>query len=99
MNKNTQKKLILSAIAFGLTHSSVVSTANAETTSMGTQGIECHGGNSCKGKGECGGPDGRACAGTNSCKGKGWITAKDQAACDAMISKVKKTEKSKNKKS
>lgn len=35
---------------------------------------ECHGVNSCKGTGECGGSDGSSCAGTNSCKGKGWIT-------------------------
>ena len=33
---------------------------------------ECHGINSCKGKGECGGK-GYSCAGKNSCKGKGWI--------------------------
>jgi hypothetical protein len=34
---------------------------------------ECHGVNSCKGKGECGGP-GWDCAGNNACKGQGWIT-------------------------
>lgn len=32
---------------------------------------ECHGVNSCKGKGDCGGK-GYACAGKNACKGKGW---------------------------
>ncbi len=34
---------------------------------------ECHGINSCKGKGECGGP-GWDCAGNNTCKGQGWIS-------------------------
>ena len=34
---------------------------------------ECHGINSCKGKGECGGP-GYSCSGNNSCKGQGWIS-------------------------
>ena len=32
----------------------------------------CHGVNSCKGKGACGGKD-HACAGKNECKGKGWL--------------------------
>jgi hypothetical protein len=41
---------------------------------------ECHGVNSCKGKGECGGK-GHSCAGKNSCKGKGWIKA-TKAGCD-----------------
>ena len=41
--------------------------------------VKCMGGNSCKGKGECGAADGsHACAGKNECKGKGWnMTAKD----------------------
>lgn len=33
---------------------------------------ECHGVNSCKGKGDCGGA-GYSCAGKNSCKGQGWL--------------------------
>lgn len=33
---------------------------------------ECHGVNSCKGTGACGGK-GNSCAGKNSCKGKGWL--------------------------
>jgi len=34
---------------------------------------ECYGINSCKGKGDCGGP-GYSCAGNNACKGKGWLS-------------------------
>ncbi|TGK08227.1 hypothetical protein EHQ81_03755 [Leptospira selangorensis] len=34
---------------------------------------ECHGINSCKGTGDCGGK-GHSCAGKNSCKGEGWIS-------------------------
>ena len=41
-------------------------------TPKATKG-ECHGVNSCKGQGECGGPK-WDCAGNNSCKGQGWIT-------------------------
>ncbi len=91
------EKMMVSAITMGLLQSFSVSTVKAETA-MGTEGIECHGGNSCKGKGECGG-EGRSCAGSNSCKGKGWITAKTQAECDAMIAKVKKSASKKAKKS
>jgi len=51
----------------------------AEPTSKDTDKVECHGINSCKGKGECGGP-GYECAGNNSCKGQGWLT-KTKAEC------------------
>jgi hypothetical protein len=35
---------------------------------------ECHGINSCKGKGQCGGPGtGHECGGKNACKGQGWV--------------------------
>jgi len=42
---------------------------------------ECHGMNSCKGQGACGGK-GHSCAGKNSCKGKGWLQL-SKADCDA----------------
>lgn len=42
---------------------------------------ECHGINSCKGQGACGGK-GTSCAGTNECKGKGWLET-TKAECDA----------------
>jgi hypothetical protein len=48
---------------------------------------ECHGANSCKGKGECGGK-GTSCAGTNACKGKGWITT-TKAECEKKHGKWK----------
>lgn len=48
---------------------------------------ECHGVNSCKGKGECGGPN-WDCAGNNDCKGKGWIT-KTEAQCKKLGGKFK----------
>ncbi|HTL48840.1 MAG TPA: hypothetical protein VL688_12340 [Verrucomicrobiae bacterium] len=47
------------------------------------EGVQCHGVNSCKGTGECGGK-GHSCAGKNACKGQGWITAADDAACTAQ---------------
>lgn len=43
--------------------------SSAESTVTG----ECHGMNTCKGQGECGG-QGHECAGKNTCKGKGWKT-------------------------
>jgi hypothetical protein len=50
---------------------------------------ECHGVNSCKGKGECGGP-GHSCAGQNECKGQGWITL-SQADCASQHGTFKKS--------
>ena len=53
---------------------------------------ECHGINSCKGKGESGGP-GWDCAGNNTCKGKGWITT-TAAECKKKGGKFKEEPKS-----
>lgn len=53
---------------------------------------ECHGVNSCKGKGECGGPK-WDCAGNNECKGQGWIT-KTSAECKKLGGKFKAEPKS-----
>ena len=52
--------------------------SKAAPDAKATEKGECHGVNSCKGKGECGGP-GWDCAGNNTCKGKGWnsMTAAD----------------------
>ncbi|HWU43829.1 MAG TPA: hypothetical protein VN132_10335 [Bdellovibrio sp.] len=46
---------------------------------------ECHGVNSCKGKGDCGGK-GHSCAGKNSCKGKGWLKM-NKEKCEAAKGK------------
>ena len=88
-------QIIVSAIAWGLVQSATGPVAKAQTA-MGGDGIECHGGNSCKGKGDCGGK-GTSCAGTNACKGKGWVTTKTQAECDGLIAKVKASGKAKSK--
>ncbi len=48
---------------------------------------ECHGVNSCKGKGDCGGK-GHGCAGKNSCKGKGWLKMSKEK-CEAAHGKFK----------
>lgn len=47
-----------------------VTSGNSSTAS--TDMGECHGINSCKGQGACGGK-GHSCAGKNSCKGQGWL--------------------------
>lgn len=44
------------------------SSTNTASSPMG----ECHGINSCKGTGACGG-EGHSCAGQNKCKGQGWL--------------------------
>ncbi len=73
MNK---KMLILGAAAAGILAASNATAAPGDKPAdMG----ECHGVNSCKGKGQCGGGAGtageaaHACSGSNECKGKGWL--------------------------
>lgn len=43
---------------------------------------ECHGINSCKGQGACGGKD-HSCAGQNACKGQGWLKMTEEE-CNAQ---------------
>jgi len=68
------KNLLLSAAALGLmvTVSGCASSGSGDSTSDSMAMGECHGVNSCKGTGDCGGK-GYSCAGKNSCKGKGWL--------------------------
>ncbi|EPG65351.1 hypothetical protein ACE5IS_00625 [Leptospira wolffii] len=87
MNEVT-KNLIIGAALTGLFATGAIAenkTAPSEDSSKG----ECHGINSCKGTGDCGGK-GHSCAGKNSCKGQGWIsmTKKD---CDSKKGNFKKS--------
>jgi hypothetical protein len=72
---NSKQVLSAAALAGLLLAVGCSSEKTQETpSSMG----ECHGINSCKGTGACGGK-GHSCAGQNKCKGKGWLkmTEKD----------------------
>jgi hypothetical protein len=81
---NNNKGLMMSAVSgmiaagalsFGLhAHAEDAKKNSATTPAASAAEGECHGVNSCKGKGECGGK-GHSCAGKNSCKGKGWVKA------------------------
>ncbi|PIU01027.1 MAG: hypothetical protein COT74_00540 [Bdellovibrionales bacterium CG10_big_fil_rev_8_21_14_0_10_45_34] len=64
------KTLLVAAALAGLVATSGCSSTqkNQGEVAMG----ECHGINSCKAQGECGGA-GHSCAGKNSCKGQGWV--------------------------
>ena len=53
--------------------------------------VECHGVNTCKGTGACGGK-GHTCAGQNACKGQGWIKM-DKDACLKQGGKLTAEEK------
>ena len=72
-----QKSIWLTAAIAGLLISSPVSNAADETKPVLG---ECHGANSCKGKGACAGKE-VSCQGQNSCKGKGWVKL-SKAQCD-----------------
>jgi hypothetical protein len=68
-NRMNTKHLLIGAALAGLT----LSTTTACSPNSGeAQAGECHGVNSCKGTGACGGA-GHDCSGKNECKGKGWV--------------------------
>ncbi|MEW6055519.1 MAG: hypothetical protein AB1540_02820 [Bdellovibrionota bacterium] len=98
------KSVVAGLVAFGVgacSHNEKTETSAAATDASSAKGsVECHGGNMCKAKGDCGGP-GYSCAGNNQCMGKGWVTTANQAECDALKAKVQaamKAKKSKTKK-
>ena len=88
MNKKNTAVLVGVALS-GLTFFGACSSATAKTGAQ-AEG-ECHGINSCKGTGECGGK-GHSCAGKNSCKGQGWLKMSKQD-CDAKKGTFKADEK------
>lgn len=80
------KALILSAAVAGLMATAHAKDAKkaapADHKPVAAAGMgECHGVNTCKGTGACGG-QGHECAGKNSCKGKGWVSM-SEADCKA----------------
>lgn len=90
----SKRMMILGAAAAGILSASMGSAAETpegnkgkapedKTAAMG----ECHGINSCKGKGQCGsGTTSHQCGGRNSCKGKGWIKM-SKKDCDSKKGK------------
>lgn len=84
------KSKLLSAALTGFVLASTAGAADSVTpdkksTPMG----ECHGVNSCKGTGQCGGQN-HSCAGLNECKGKGWISMTEKE-CSSKKGKWKKS--------
>lgn len=79
------KMLLASAALGGLVLAATTTPAWADDAAAGAEGStamgECHGVNSCKGTGDCGGK-GHACAGKNECKGHGWIKS-TKADCES----------------
>ena len=64
--------MLLSAAITGMLAVSGCAHNKADTSEATTAAEgECHGINSCKGEGDCGGK-GHSCAGKNTCKGQGW---------------------------
>ncbi len=66
-----ERKMSLAAAALAALSLAAGCAVKSGTVGTAVTG-ECHGVNSCKGQGECGGT-GHACAGKNTCKGQGWI--------------------------
>lgn len=80
------KKVLLGLALTGMVMAVGCSTTNSsqEAKVVG----ECHGINSCKGAGACGGK-GHSCAGKNACKGKGWVKL-SKAQCSVKGGEFKK---------
>ena len=83
--ENKTKALLSVALTTLLVTASGCATTGAASGDLAKG--ECHGINSCKGKGECGGT-GYSCAGNNACKGQGWVTL-TQADCTAKAGTFK----------
>jgi len=68
------KDLLVGAALLGLSAALPTMTSAFGGSSDKSEEVvgKCHGINSCKGTGACGGKS-HGCAGQNSCKGKGWI--------------------------
>ena len=79
------KTILLAAAVTGLMMAGCSTAGSSSGTSVAAG--ECHGVNSCKGKGECGGA-GHSCAGKNSCKGQGWVKL-SKADCEGKGGKFK----------
>lgn len=93
---DTVKRALVTACVTGIlgvaSYKSFADEGTATTTDEGKGKYECQGGNSCKGKGDCGGV-GHSCAGKNACKGKGYVYTKDKAECDTLLKKNKAAKK------
>ena len=74
-----KKSYLVAAAVSGLLLTSGCASTGSGSSAESTVG-QCHGVNSCKGTGDCGGKD-YSCAGKNSCKGKGWKKM-TQSDCD-----------------
>ncbi len=77
----TNKALMGAAFA-GLLMTTVGCASTHHSSSPKMAQGECHGVNSCKGQGACGGA-GHSCAGHNECKGKGWLKMSEAACSEA----------------
>jgi hypothetical protein len=69
-----KKQTIVGAAVLGLLSFGIGANADAGGSPPAAEPAkgECHGMNSCKGTGACGGK-GHSCAGLNECKGQGWL--------------------------
>ncbi|MGE3975854.1 MAG: hypothetical protein AB7F59_15120 [Bdellovibrionales bacterium] len=81
------KSAILAAAVTGLIMAGCASNPTSTSGASAAAEGECHGINSCKGTGDCGGA-GYSCAGKNSCKGKGWLKM-SKTDCESKNGKFK----------
>ncbi len=75
-------KLLVGAALAGLLMTTEGCASGGQSSSKVANKGECHGVNSCKGKGACGGV-GHSCGGKNECKGKGWLKMSEAECSEA----------------
>lgn len=82
------RKKVLAAAISGLMSGTVLVSGCASWSNSDSVKGECHGVNSCKGTGDCGGK-GHGCGGKNACKGMGWkdMTHKECKKLDGKFQK------------
>jgi len=81
MKPRTKRNILAAAVA-SFVVAGAMSAMPGTAVAAEAGKVECHGVNSCKGTGKCGGK-GHGCAGKNDCKGKGWVSKTDKECKDA----------------
>ena len=77
-----KKSALIGAALSGLIMTAGCASMDGSTGGTQVAMGQCHGVNSCKGKGECKTAV-SSCEGKNDCKGKGWITM-SKSECEVM---------------
>ncbi len=99
--KHKTKQMLVSAAIAGLvsfSSSALTKSKHAENVKESAGSFKCHGGNACRGQGECPGvykagpKKGKyhACGGKNECRGNGFVYTLGKKECKKLLEKMNK---------